>query len=250
MRLKQALLAAVLAASATTFALPTAAQSSASAFLGNLAYELIDLTPDDGSTPYITFTGNTTTSATSNLYADPDFTQLAATLTMFGTDFGTTYVNNADGTASAAASPFGVGADVLMMSNSGFAQTSSTVDFILSANTRVIFTVFGSVEAMPDFFNDGYAYAYAGMYGELQNDASDGVNNFGASMYSLFLREERYLAASGQTQGLESSGWLGMQSIVEGATMAAPVPEPGSVAMLAAGLGMLAGAARRRAARG
>jgi hypothetical protein len=248
MKLQRGVAAIGFAAAALTAAGPASAQSTASAFVGNLSYQLIDLAPDDGIDPYLTFTGSTTTFAHASLYSDTTFTNVIDDSQSSGADFSTANVSNPNGTADSSASPDAVIANTSITGNSGWTLAQGISDFILSPNTRLIFTVTASVDAEPDFTENGLGYAFAGalLYGEVANDSSDGTTSFSSGTFSLFLREDRTLSAVVDSQAFETVGWVGIQAQAESLSLASPVPEPASVGMLAAGLGLLSGLARRR----
>jgi hypothetical protein len=247
MRLQQALAAIGLAAAAAT-ALPASAQSTASASLGNLSIQLIDLAPGDGINPSLTFTGNTSAFASATIYLDPAFTNVAVDDTLFGIDNLAVHASNASGDADAFASAFSVSAGTIMFSNSGFSLAQGTSDFILSPNTRAIFTVTANVSALPDFGEGGLGSAFASalLYGQVANDSSDGVTSFSSNLSSGLFSEQRSLSAVIDSREVEAIGWLGLQVSAESLSLASPVPEPATAGMLAAGLGVLSAAAKRR----
>jgi hypothetical protein len=247
MRLKPALAAIGIAAAAAN-ALPASAQSTASASVGDLSIQLIDLAPDDGIAPSLTFTGVTSTFANAIVYSDPDFTNVAVEDLSTGADNSPANASNASGTAAAFASTLTVTAATNMFSNSGWTLAQGTMDFILSPNTRAIFTVTASVSALPDFTEGGLGSAFGSalLYGEIANNTSSGVTSFSSNVISSFLGEQRTLSAVIDSQDLETPGWVGMQATAESLSLASPVPEPATAGMLAAGLGVLSGAAHRR----
>jgi hypothetical protein len=249
MRLQQTLAAIGIAAAAAT-ALPAGAQSTASATVGNLNIQLIDLAPGDGIAPSLTFTGTSNTFANAILYSDTTFTNIALEDSSVGTDNSPAHASNGSGNADAFASTLSVSATTNMFSNSGWTLAQGTMDFILSPNTRAIFTVIASVSALPDFTEGGLGAAFGSalLYGEVTNDASSGVTSFSSNMISSLFNEQRTLSAVIDSQGVEASGWIGMQAMAESMSLApvSSVPEPATVGMLAAGLGVLSGAARRR----
>lgn len=254
MKTKQRLAAVALAAAAFGAALPAHAQSSASAFVGNLSFQLIDLAPDDGIAPYLNFTGASSTFAHASLYSDSSFATLAADSQSSGEFLSSAGVTTTSGTANASGSPTAVFADTSVLSNSGSSVSFGTMDFVLSPYTRAILTVTATVDAEPDFTEGGLGQAFASalLYGQVANDSSAGVTDFSSSVYSLFLREERSLSAVIDAQAFEASGFVAIQALAESASFATPVsavPEPASVAMLLAGLTALAGLQRRRAGR-
>jgi hypothetical protein len=241
-------LAAIGIAAAAATALPASAQSTASASVGNLSIQLIDLAPGDGIAPSLTFTGTSTAFASATIYLDPTFTDVAIQDMQIGDDNILAHASTASGVADAFASTLSVTASTNMFSNSGSSLSQSTMDFILTPNTRAIFTITASVDALPDFTEGGLgdAFASAVLYGEVVNDSSRGATNFSSAMSSTLFGENRTLSAVIDSQGVEATGWLGLQAIAESASLASPVPEPATVGMLVAGLGVLSGAARRR----
>jgi hypothetical protein len=247
MRLQPALAAIGIAAAAVA-ALPASAQSTASASVGNLNIQLIDLAPGDGIAPSLSFTGATTAFANAIIYADTTFTDVAQQDIELGDDNIPASASNASGTANAFASTLSVTAATNMLSNSGWTLAQGTMDFILTPNTRAIFTVTASVSALPDFTEGGLGSAFASalLYGEIVNSTSNGVTNFSSNVISSLFGEQRTLSAVIDSQGVETTGWVGIQAMAESMSLASPVPEPATVGMLAAGLGILSGAARRR----
>jgi hypothetical protein len=250
MKIQQRLAAIALAAAALGAAIPSSAQSTASVAVTDLTWQLIDLDPTDGIDPYLTFTGASNTFASASLYSDPNFTNLADDSFAFGTVLSTASVSNPSGSADASGSPFAVFANTSLFSNSGSTLAFGTMDFILSPNTRAIFLVNASVDAEPDFTEGGLGFAAANalLYGQVDNSSSQGTTTFSSSISTTFLGESRPLAAIIDTQGVEATGFLGIQAFAESASLATPVssvPEPASLGMLAAGLALLSGAMRR-----
>jgi hypothetical protein len=242
---KKALAAAAMAVAAMGAASTAAAQSTASASVSNVNYQLVDLNPYDGIAPSITF-GGLPAGANVVLYGDIGYTN--PVLSDSTSNYGTISVSNASGTSFAELQETSNRSQVQVFSNSGFASSLTEFSFVLSANTRVIFTADASVVGTIDPAG-GNVDANAWLQLAFPNEAFTNAQIDRAYLYTTDGDRSGHLlvqldSAAGLTNGTYAFG-----TETSASSFAAPVPEPASVAMLLAGLGALAGLQRRRSSR-
>ncbi|MBQ5949464.1 PEP-CTERM sorting domain-containing protein [Massilia sp. ST3] len=217
------------------------APAGAEASLGQLRYELVDLTPDDGQAPWLTLApsyrgmtarigGNDTEGPAKDLSANGTL-ELEA-----GADHGWGELRD-DGLAN------GASAGDSMVAVSGWASYL----FWFSPNTRVIFQVDGR-SFTPGDDPQGDYHAAVGMSGawyrpegpqEARVDlASSDGQGLREGLLELTMRSDS--AASNGSLNLNAYAWASVS----------PVPEPAQAAMLlAGGVGLLAWPRRKKPAR-
>jgi hypothetical protein len=242
---KQAFATAALFVATMGAASTAAAQSTASASVTNVNYQLIDLNPYDGIAPSITF-GGLPAAANVVLYGDPGYTNPVLSDSIL--NYGTVSINNASGTAFAEIQETSNRSQVQVFSNSGFATSLTEFSFVLSANTRLIFTADASVTGTIDPAGgnvDATAWLQLGFPNE---DGTNGQFNRSYLYTTDGDRSGHLLALLDSGAGL-TNGTYAFGTESSASSLAAPIPEPASVAMLLAGLGALAGLQRRRASR-
>lgn len=131
--------------------------------------------------------------------------------------------------------------------------------FALSPKTAVVFSGLGSVRAAVEGKAGGGGEAQAGINMTVTGNGPGGPGGTQSSFDSLraftkaasgstdTFAEERMMVGSFLNNSLsEIWGELRLVATADGLATAGPVPEPGSYAMLLAGLGLMAGVARRR----
>jgi hypothetical protein len=216
--------------------------------VNNYGFKLIDLAPNDGIAPSISFT-----STFSQTFID--FCNCGTDQAVnFGFDFpSTVQVNgNLDGVDAGASITAN---NYLSRVSSGFAgtdarvSTSSDVSFTLSANTKLVF--YGTLDSTQS--------SATGEHGWVSGSAAVGLYDAGYTKLSGFEHtfshgladghtpySEYFEIAYSNTDASEFSGNLGINSGVSMSVSA--VPEPSTYAMLAAGLGLIGFLRKRRKA--
>jgi hypothetical protein len=228
---------AVVAAAACLLAGPAFAdtQAQGSATIDNFSYQLIDLTPNDGATPWITL-GPVGVYTMAALY-DNGFDQ-AATVAEHKDAAGTSAAVNRTGTALGT-SVDGFGKSFLDLgAYAGRAFSANYIDFVLAPNTLALFFATGSASLNFDLGEAGMA-AMVSLKGKVDSAAYPNGLTF-SSVINLVNPDEASfpLTISLSSGAGEVGGRLSLETTVEG--QITPVPEPAAAAMLLAGLGLLA----------
>lgn len=253
-----ALLAALWAGAAT-------AQSSAQLSISDVRYALVDLDPNDGVKPSLTFLapqasqfssalvtlssgGDTLTDFSDGAYAFAPLSLAAST---------------AAGSASAAISGgvesgFSLQATGMLGSGAGSAElfnqvTTGTLGFVLSPMTAVTFSsrvMLSLGLQLPPALASGAVSATARI--DLTSDVL-GANapvsewaNLNTAVAGTQSYDQPLVLSMSNALGTATTNDLQLRSSISARVVAAPVPEPATWAMLAGGLALLAHACRRR----
>lgn len=210
------------------------------ATITNFRYQLIDLTPDDGLSPWIRFDWMPSPKATlfydpnwSREYAHNDNRDDQAVVLQHGADIVRGQVR-----------PKLISLDLHIAEGSAQVFMERIASYSLSPNTGFVFsadaTLSSSVAPGPQL------YSYAGMSGMFMS-APDAVplSFEGGALSSPGRPVSGTVSVGGASGALEGSGglFLGANAIVSSLS---PVPEPGRAALLAAGLALLWSWMRRR----
>ena len=262
--MKHKLFAAALGAALLTICGAAAAQASGSVTFSGIRFTLIDLDPNDGIDPSVSFTGASSADANTfaggvgaashldaTTFAAPVFATVpasptnSATAWMLGSFYGPGATAHADG--SNAASP--MGQSLAFISFKGPAvNPGSTVDFLLSPHTEIVLigTVDGSVSS-----NQLHNEATASMFVEFDADTAQGpkqslvgwdVHTAGLARGTEYDMHHDISLSFVNDDSVELAGNLnGGVSVL----VASSVPEPWTAVMLLAGLGLLAARGRR-----
>lgn len=220
------------------------AQASGSASISDFDVELVDLLPGDGVAPSIALTP-TRTLGESILFLQSFSIPLteASTRTFGGLDVG-----NAFGSAAAALTPdYAASSSADAQAYSSRASTWVELAFVLSPNTRVIFSANGSVNAVPGL---GFTSTEAALSGEITTPFISHGTRFGASVYSQLGEESRLLSAVANSDAAELAGTMSIRTTASAESYIPPIPEPGQAAMLLAGLALVGSASRHARRRG
>lgn len=242
---KHAFATAALLVAAMGAASTAAAQSTASASINNVNYQLIDLNPYDGIAPSITF-GGLPAAANVVLYGDTGYS--IPVLSDGSLTYGPISISNASGSAFAEIQEASGASRVEIFSNSGFGASLTEFSFVLSPNTRLIFTGDASVSAVTDpAGGNASATAYLQVGFSNEGGTTDVFNR--STLLSTDGDRSGHLLALIDSGAMAMNGTYAFATDSEASSLAAPIPEPASVGMLLAGLGVLAGLQRRRASR-
>ena len=262
--MKHKLFAAALAAALLSICGAAAAQASASVTFSGVRFTLIDLDPDDGIDPSISFTGASSADANAHAgsvgasshldattFAAPVWATVASTPTnsatawMLGSFYGPGATAHADG--SNAALP--TGQSLAFISFKGPAvNPGSAVDFLLSPHTEIVLTgtVDGSVSS-DRLHNE----ATASMFVEFDANTSQGqkqsavgwdVQTSGLPRGTEYDMHHDISLSFVNDDSVELAGNMnGGVSVL----VASSVPEPWAAAMMLVGVGLLAACGRR-----
>ena len=218
---------------------PAIAQASALATLANAGYWLVDLSPDDGIAPRLSLTAPSV-SVETTLFNNPKYDPDGALREEFN-DRAQAGVDNSDGFSQAVADRAYNMASVFAHVNSAIATGQTTWDFVLSANTRVVFFADAMVDVRPGGTDD-FAYAQALISGTVGNESNGGALHFSNSLDARDGRESAFLETGMSSGANNTAGTVQMLSFSSAASAATipPVPEPSSCVMLLTGLAALA----------
>ena len=241
------------------------------AVVSDFRLQLVDLDPTDGITPWILFDPTYgTSSAQADAYQSQPYNEFPAYTTGAGPlapVLASSSFNGASGLATLVGDAFGAGAVVTTSATTvdgfGLGISEGTIGFFndvqihafeLSPNTRLVIS--GDVTFTASMANGQPGdYADTGLVLEVFDDtdsSKDTILVLGGGVFSptdpsfslATSFEVDYDNASDQVADATVSGYLGSYAQSSGVTS---VPEPGSAALMLAGLGGLAAWRRRRA---
>lgn len=236
---KRTLAAAILSLAGACMATPALAQHTAGVTVGQLRYQLVDLTPDDGIAPWIGL-NSYATQAYASVY-DQQGTEIEGTrIDRFGSagfdnDYASLHVDAAEDLAAVL---------LTLHSGYGFAAADRAFRFTLSPGTQVNFYVDADMWAVPQAPGQSWPTALAELYGSLP-----GFNDDGQFISTFRLEDGRRrgtLTVSASSQDEWVTGRLAFTAYAVAESHAAPVPEPGAYAMLLGGVAVLLAGGRRK----
>ena len=218
---------------------PAIAQASALATLANAGYWLVDLNPGDGIAPRLSLTAPGV-SVETTLFNNPKYDPDGALREEFN-DRAQAGVDNSDGFSQAVADRAYNMASVFTHVNSAIATGQTTWDFVLSANTRVVFFADAMVDVRAGDA-DGFAYALAQISGTVGDESNGGALHFSNGLDARDGRESTFLETGVTSGASDTAGTVQMLAFASAASAATipPVPESASWVMLLAGLAALA----------
>jgi hypothetical protein len=262
--MSRALLVAAAAALSLGVAAPARADTQASATLSDIMIRLVDLDPNDGITPSLTFQGNSdgTVSTTTRSWGNPPNAQqsIRSSAAPFGA-VSTTAKSTASGTAGAVSGDFFAGTGSLQASSFsthvgfgtavGFATIGDAdgphefeAPFVLSPETALYVTAYGVVDGTADDDVNEYAYGII-LMGNSGFEAGAGWPPFARSHY------EGALAAqwvNDSTSSLQDIFTMVAYAAADSTLDAPPstIPEPGGAVLASAGCLLLMATSRLR----
>ena len=209
--------------------------ASASAFVRDFSYQLIDLDPADGIIPSLIFTSDIINANAfanvNNLRGPPWDDELALTTYGRGT------IEKVPGSASIEAAPGAAKADAIAGRGAFSADSASGYQFTLTPNTHVVFSATARIQVAHDHLNHppDQSSAFAGLLGEFVTSAgqrtdfdshlyseSPGINTIPVAVHAFTGK----FAGTGNVRAQASAFALGVS----------PIPEPATWAMMVAGL--------------
>jgi hypothetical protein len=250
-----------LALAVTSFAAQADNLLSATVSLGDVSYQLIDLNPTDGIAPSLTFFGQgfrATNSASIGYVNRERYYEYSSTN-------GATGVDRIEGDAATLTTPMRFSASSSVASNAYYSNfTADAVgdrEFALSADTQVIFFATTKLSAS-NSGTTGSAWARSGFSGAVRSGGYPSQEYNSDFLVELTARDSQDLSTQmvGVLRSSQRTGYGKLTMRVETGSewsVAVPaslapsisaVPEPGTYAMLLAGLGLVGFAARRKRA--
>jgi hypothetical protein len=231
---------ATLAALLFTAAAPALAQQSAEVSAGHLAYRLVDLAPDDGIAPLLSWTSDSFLAYASVYDRQTQLIDGVQIETAGSSGFTNDYASaRVDAQGDAAHIRFD------LASGYGYASSNRGMHFTLSPHTRVVFDLDADLWASADPAAGSLPTAMAELYGSLHG-MGDGDWTFSTRAQVDGGSQHGTLSVSALSQDAWVDGYLAYSAYAVAESQALPVPEPAPGAMLAGGLALLALRARRR----
>lgn len=212
--------------------------NSAEASIGNLRYELVDLTPDDGETPWLSM-GNY-------------FSYASGRIGGWG-EGGPSDELREDGLlelvdglsrVSGVMSPDRLSASALSVEHDTDISTYSSVGFMFSPNTRLILMADSEIDWASPSGSYNYTYAIATLDGDVQGANGDVYSSSALMTSSGPGYQSAMLELIFRSGDIAASGNVSLSAIARAEV--SPVPEPAQVSMLLAGCCAVAAVARRR----
>lgn len=231
---------APLAALLFSAAIPALAQQSADVTVGHLGYRLLDLAPDDGIAPLLTWTADSVL-AYASVYDRQtqliDGVQIEALGSSgFTNDYASARVDAQDDSAHIRFE---------LASGYGYASSNRALHFTLSPHTQVVFDLDADLWASADPAAGSLPTAIAELYGSLHG-IGDGDWTFSTRALTNGGSQHGLLSVSAVSQDAWVDGNLAYSAYAVAESQALPVPEPAPAALLAGGLTTLAAFMRRR----
>lgn len=240
-QLSRTMAAAASFAAALCLAAPASAQSQVSVYYDNFDYTLVDLTPDDGIDPGISFYGSTITASASTYDSPYGLGTPRSTITDSAT-YGRVEFAISDGGSSLTGgySPTSGSATLFVGHGSANIAASSIDTFVLAPNTQITFEVRGILNELNGF--GGNAAANLTAIGMLY--LKSGTTEYTSSLSTGAGDVYDTLSVVVHSGAEEVYGTLEYRSDLS--AQVTPVPEPATTAMMIGGLGLVGALARRR----
>ncbi|WP_198119299.1 PEP-CTERM sorting domain-containing protein [Massilia rhizosphaerae] len=239
---RHAAIATILSAAMLGIAPSASAQLSASSSFDSFAYRLVDLDPCDGIDPSINFLNASVNGfallrdANGAVRESVQDGSIGERPIQVRIDTGDAYLAG-DATSTSASSL------VSIEYGSGDTNTDSFLGFVLAPYTEVTFTIDAKATASPAS-SPNYAYATVAVNGTVTDENGDHIIE--TDGLSSYLASSDILSVTLRSAGVARMGTLEFATAAH--ALLQPVPEPAPMAMLAAGLMVVGGFARRRIA--
>jgi hypothetical protein len=219
------------------------AQLLASSSFDSFSQHIVDLNPDDGIAAGVCLTDE---SVGGQVLFRNDNGELRDSKWAYGADSAVAMlIDTADAYLASRATPTSASSQVRI--DNGFADvfTDGFINFILAPFTEVTFSIAASAHATPVDLPGSYAFATAAANGwTIDKEGTIFLDTDGLSSY---LASSAVLSVTLRSAADPLAGTLELATAAHALTPA--VPEPASMPMLGAGLALMGGLARWRAAR-
>lgn len=230
MNLRRTLAATVIAACCTA---PALAQQAADVTVNHFGYQLIDLAPDDGIAPLLTWTSDAAL-AYARVYdqqgLEIDGVQIDA--------LGTAGFDNPYAAMQVDAQGDAAHIRLDLHSGYGFASSNQLFHFTLSPHTQVVFGLDADLWALPTPAPHDTLTALAELYGSLHLEG-DEDGSFITQARVDAGSEHHTLSVTAASSDTWVDGVVSMNAYAVAESHALPVPEPQTSAMLLCGVGLL-----------
>lgn len=235
-----AAIATILSAAMLGIAPNASAQLSASSSFDAFAYRLVDLDPGDGIDPGISFLDDASVNGWALLR---DANGAVRESVQDGSRGSPIHVQIDTGDAHLVgdATPTSASSLVSIEYGSGDTNTDSFLGFVLAPYTEVTFTIDARATASPAS-SPNYAFATVAVNGTVTDENGDHIIE--TDGLSSYIASSDILSVTLRSAGVARMGTLEFATAAH--ALLQPVPEPAPMAMLAAGLMVVGGFARRR----
>lgn len=219
------------------------AQLSAASSFDSFAYRLVDLDPCDCIAPGITFTSDASVTGWALLRDIDGAVRESVQDDSRGSPI-QVRIDLADAHLAGDATPTSASSFVDIESGIADTNTDSFLGFVLAPYTQVTFTIQAHANASAAGFPN-YAFATVAVNGTVTDENGDHIIE--TDGLSSYLASSNTLSVTLSSAGVERIGTLEFATAAH--ALLQPVPEPAPMAMLAAGLAVVGGCARRRSSR-
>lgn len=232
MRTRSVVIASLVALAGVNNAGAAGVEVSASA--RDFRYQLIDLAPEDGVDPWIRF--EWLASPKASLFHDPAWSSEYAQ--NMNRDFEPVFLQNGPDMIRGQVTPEFVELDLSIQNGSAHVYMEHIASYSVSPNTRFVFTAAAAVDSAVE--PGAYATTWAGLAGMfMAAPDSIPVSFEGGGLSTPSGPAAGTVSVSAASGELAGSGVLFMTAYAS-ASSVSPIPEPGKMGMLGAGLLLLA----------
>jgi len=210
------------------------AQFFASSSFDSLTQNIVDLNPDDGVAAGLCVTSE---SAGAFILVSNDSGDLQQSESADGAGGVTILIDTADAYLASRATPTSASSQVRIDNGRADASTDGFINFLLAPYTEVTFSIAVTALATQVNLPGAYAFSFVGMNGWTRS--KDGTSFLDTDGLSSYIAPAAILSVTLRSAADPLDGTL---EVGTGAVALMPaVPEPASMAMLAAGLALMVG---------